>query len=143
MNRAVPIAALQAALLCWIAWFVIVPRFQIATGVPLEIPQRSHLLECGDDRLIILRMDSNGSTWINETNVPWQELVQKMKLIMKSRDQKLLFLKVDGSLPTELVLSRLVDLRAGVPEMRLIPWLHRTNASYIEQYQALHCSDWR
>jgi biopolymer transport protein ExbD len=121
MKNAVPIAALQAVLICWIGVFAVARNSPSPSGVLLETPRTFAGFVCENDRGLIVRMAADGSTEINETTLDWNLLVARVNGIMATRFPQVVLLDIDPSLPVGTVLSRIADLHAAVPNMHMTP----------------------
>ena len=85
----------------------------------------------GDDRQIIIRLTSHG-TFINETAMSQQEVVTKIGPIMATRQEKLISLLADDSLPYGNVVTELSEVARESPGLAvMLPTSTQVKASEI------------
>lgn len=90
-------------------------------GMKVDLPRTEAPPLDQPEEQMILSMDLEGRTWINETEFPIAELPVKLKAIQAANPDQAIFVKADGQLPYEKVM-RLMSMAqaAGIGKVGLI-----------------------
>ncbi|HEX7089391.1 MAG TPA: biopolymer transporter ExbD [Longimicrobiales bacterium] len=105
---------IDVLLVLLVIFMIVVPQLQrsIDVQLPLEKPQDA---SSADNTQIVLEIDAQGNMTINTQPVPPGELEQRLREIYSNRPDKVLFVKADGQLTYQDVISAMDAARgAGV-----------------------------
>ena len=93
----------------------------MTTGLDVNLPRAdAPSIELPEEQLVLI-IDADGKTFLNEHAFTWQELEEKIPAIAQANPDQDVFLKADGKVPYEQV-ARLMALctRAGIARMGMI-----------------------
>jgi len=90
-------------------------------GVDIDLPQASaQPLEGAEDQLV-LSIDKDLKHYLNETEIPVDQLGNKLKAIAAEAPGQPVFVRADGSIPYKHVISAMALLKnAGIPKVGLV-----------------------
>ena len=91
-------------------------------GVRVELPEaKAKPIEHSKEHDIILTIDKEGKLYIGKTEIDWKTLKPKMKLILRQRAKKEVYLQADRSVPYGVVVKALAALQeAGAERIGMI-----------------------
>lgn len=91
-------------------------------GVEIDLPNEdTPALEPDNEDQLVLSMDAQGRTWINEREVTAEELPIKLSAIREANPDQVVFVKADGALPYAEVIHLMgVAKQAGIGKVGLV-----------------------
>ncbi len=86
----------------------------LTTGVPVELPKATaSALPAEEEQPLTVTLTADGRVMLQETEVPLDTLVPKLRAIAAERQNDKVFLRADGSIPYEAVMQVMGALNAG------------------------------
>ena len=86
----------------------------MTVGVPIELPETAaEALPSEQEEPLSVTMASDGRVMIQETEVPLADLVPRLQAIAAERESARVFLRADGSIPYDQVMTVMGALNAG------------------------------
>ncbi|WP_025312036.1 protein TolR [Roseicyclus elongatus] len=86
----------------------------MTVGVPIDLPDTSaEALPSEDEEPLTVTLAPDGTVLIQTTEVAQSELVARLQAIASERDSPRVFLRADGSIPYERVMTIMGALNAG------------------------------
>jgi biopolymer transport protein TolR len=117
-RRAQPMAEINVTpfvdvmLVLLIIFMVAAPMLTV--GVPVELPKTAaNALAAEQEEPLTISMTADGGIAIQNTMIPADELVGKLRAIAAERSSDKLFLRADGAIPYEAVVQVMGALNAG------------------------------
>lgn len=93
----------------------------LTTGVNVELPEASAEAMPAADESVIVTMTAKGKLYIGETEVPRQNLEEKIAAIFGERTDREVFVRADQSVPYGKVVKLLADLKAaGIAKVGMV-----------------------
>ena len=91
-------------------------------GVDVQLPRSdTPPLQADSDDQLVLSIDAQGRTYINEREMKWEELPNKLAAIHTANPDQAVFVKADGSLPYEKVMQLMgIAKSAGIGKVGLV-----------------------
>ncbi len=91
-------------------------------GIDVKLPKSvSQNLPKSPEDPVVLSITKNGITYINETPIPKAQLKDRLRLILKNRRDKAVYLKADRNLPYGTVVETMDLLnRIGVESLGMV-----------------------
>ena len=91
-------------------------------GVRVDLPEaKAKPIKQAKEQDIIITIDKNGKIYIGKTEIDWETLKPKMKLILRQRAKKEVYLQADKSVPYGVVIKALAALQdAGAERIGMI-----------------------
>ena len=91
-------------------------------GVDVDLPrQDTPALQTDSEDQLILSIDADGRTYINEREMTWEELPTKLAAIHTANPDQAVFVKADGSLPYERVIQLMgIAKQSGIGKVGLV-----------------------
>jgi biopolymer transport protein TolR len=117
-RRAQPMAEINVTpfvdvmLVLLIIFMVAAPMLTV--GVPVELPKTAaNALAAEQEEPLTISMTADGGIAIQNTMIPADELVGKLRAIASERSSDKVFLRADGAIPYEAVVQVMGALNAG------------------------------
>ncbi len=117
-RRAQPMAEINVTpfvdvmLVLLIIFMVAAPMLTV--GVPVELPKTAaNALAAEQEEPLTISMTADGGIAIQNTMIPADELVGKLRAIAAERSSDKVFLRADGAIPYEAVVQVMGALNAG------------------------------
>jgi len=86
----------------------------MTVGVPIELPETAaEALPSEQEEPLSVTMAGDGRVMIQETEVPLADLVPRLQAIAAERESARVFLRADGSIPYDQVMTVMGALNAG------------------------------
>ena len=86
----------------------------MTVGVPIELPETAaEALPSEQEEPLSVTMAGEGRVMIQETEVPLADLVPRLQAIAAERESARVFLRADGSIPYDQVMTVMGALNAG------------------------------
>lgn len=86
----------------------------LTVGVPVELPKTAaNALAAEQEEPLTISMTADGGIAIQNTMIPADELVGKLRAIASERSSDKVFLRADGAIPYEAVVQVMGALNAG------------------------------
>jgi biopolymer transport protein TolR len=98
----------DVVLVLLIIFMVITPILQMGYEVQVPPKVESAVPPPTSDQVIV-RMDADGSTWINKQSIPRNEFGARLQEILRGRQTRVIFFAADGELPYDQV-AEFMDL---------------------------------
>jgi len=93
----------------------------IQPGVKIDLPQTRALPLESDEAKLILSIDKQENVFLGETQIPYEQLEDKLRTNARIQHEKELFLQADKTLPYAVVLDMMaIAQRAGVDKLGMI-----------------------
>ena len=113
-----PLADVMLVLL--IIFMVVTPM--MGSGVDVQVPEARHAREHPDnEETLVVSLKGDGTVFVNEDDIPADELAPRLSTILEQRNDKALWVKANESLDYGYVLEMMDRCRAaGASEVALI-----------------------
>ncbi len=86
----------------------------LTTGVPVKLPKaNAGALPAEEETPLTITLTADGRVMLQETEVPVDALIPKLKAIAAERANDKVFLRADGSIPYEAVMQVMGALNTG------------------------------
>ena len=102
-----------------IIFMVTAPALTI--GVDVQLPEATAAPLAAVDESVVVTMTSKGAIYIGKTEVPRQNLAEKMTAVFGERTDREVFVRADQSVPYGQVVKLLADLKAaGIAKVGMV-----------------------
>lgn len=102
-----------------VIFMVTAPMMQ--QGVQVNLPKAHTKAMSAQQETVVVSVDQQGRRFINSTEVPAEELKQKLATMFVSRTKKEVFLKADRDVPYGEVVKVMADIKgAGIERLGMI-----------------------
>jgi biopolymer transport protein TolR len=102
-----------------VIFMVTAPMMQ--QGVQVNLPKADTKAMSTQQETVVVSVDRQGRRFINSTEVPMEDLRQKLATMFASRDKKEVFLKADQDVPYGEVVKVMADIKgAGIERLGMV-----------------------
>jgi biopolymer transport protein TolR len=100
-------------MLCLLIIFMVAAPL-MTVGVPIDLPDTSaEALPSEEEEPLTVTLTPEGAVMVQTTEVPLDELVARLQAVAAERDSTRIFLRADGAIPYERVMTVMGALNAG------------------------------